>query len=103
MCIALFFAGCNAISGGGRTIPRERFAVIYADLMETGQRSRQWGWDRTRAQSAADSVLVKGECTREQFEATVRLLNENVTRWREICDATTRILEQRTSGPAALR
>jgi hypothetical protein len=100
---ALLIAGCNVISGHQGAIPAEKFALIYADLLETGQRGRQWGWDRTRCQSAADSVLAKEGCTRDGFNATVRLLNENVTGWKKICEDATRIIEERAGGPAALR
>lgn len=94
----IFAAGCQGPGGGQRIIPEDRFAGVYADLLEVGQRGKVSGWDASRAQAAADSVLIRAGVTREEFQATVAWLNDDLTRWKSVSEKSVRILEERSTG-----
>lgn len=76
----------------------EQFAHVYAGLLETGQKSKEGGWDSVRTHQAADSVLRGAGVTREEYRAMVLWLNEDVIRWKPVSEATVRTLEERSTG-----
>ena len=94
----LIAAGCTRIGGGGRVMTEEKFARVYAGLLETGQKRRDGGWDSVRTRQAADSVLREAGVTRDEYRAMVLWLNEDVTRWKPVSEAAVGILEERSTG-----
>jgi len=103
LLVLLALSACAPRARDAAVIPEEKFAAIYASLIETGEVSQKAGLDTTRAHAAADSVLRSAGVTADQFRATVQALNADVRKWKMVSDAVARILEERATARGAGR
>lgn len=91
-------AGCTRTGVSGSIMTKEKFATVYAGLLEAGQKSKEQAWDPGRTRLAVDSVLVGAGVTRDDYRATVSWLNDDVVRWRGVSEETVKILEEKAAG-----
>jgi hypothetical protein len=78
LLLLLMPAGCSRNSLPPGTISEERLAEVYVDLLDAGAAVA----DSLPVPFPADSILSRHEVTREQYRATVALLNSDPERWR---------------------
>ncbi|HUI64280.1 MAG TPA: hypothetical protein VL126_05545 [Bacteroidota bacterium] len=103
LLVLLAITACTPRARNAAVIPEEKFAAIYASLIETGEASQKAGLDTTAEHAAADSVLRSAGVTADQFRATVQALNADVRKWKTVSDAVARILEERATARADRR
>lgn len=89
--LILLSSGCSPTPG--KRISEGKFAQLYADLIVVGQKSYTQGWDRTRSQAEADSLLARAGVTRADYQATLEWLNADIERWKETSEAVTKIID----------
>lgn len=103
LCALVALSACAPQTRTPAVIPDEKFAAIYASLIETGEASHKAGLDSLAARSAADSVLRSAGVSADQFRATVQALNADIRQWKKVSEAAARILEERATARATGR
>ena len=74
-------------------IPEPKFVSVYARLTTASVTARPLPADSLGPARIVDSILTLEGVTREQFEATVRWYNQDVTRWKPFFDEVVAALE----------
>lgn len=90
----ILFAGCSGDPGAGRSIPPDRFAEIYLDLLDQGEP----GADTLSAPSPkALLILRKWGTTEAAYRRTLAEYNRDPESWREFFAMVTRRGEERAA------
>ena len=74
-------------------IPEPKFVSVYARLTTATVTARPVPPDSLGSAHMVDSILALEGVTREQFNATVRWYNQDVTRWKPFFDEVVQALE----------
>ena len=90
------FAACGPGTVEGRHADPDEFAPVYAEMLILA--AGPGSGHSTRM--TQDSILASAGMSREQFGATVKWYNQDLTRWGDLLQRVVRYLEEKSGDPS---
>lgn len=96
LALLILLTGC-ARRSEAVALEREKFAAVYAAVLEQNEASRLAGLDSSRAANAVVHVLDSAGVSLEQMRQSLQAYQSDPAQWRDILQEATRQLEERSS------